>query len=145
SATATLDDPATYRNPWGSMMGPQAEQKDQLDEPQYFFSGDGTLAFLLVRPVKTPGSFTGARDSVEAARGIVAGLRPSFPSLDFGLTGLPVLESDEMVAAERDTHQASWLAIAGVTALFFCVYRGLRSTLRPPLKANGDGWLSRVC
>src|SRR5262245_12091062 len=65
SATATLDDPAAYRNPWGSLMGPPSEQKDQLAEPQYFFSGDGTLAFLLVRPVKTPGSFTAARDSVE--------------------------------------------------------------------------------
>ncbi len=27
-------------------------QTDYLAEPQYFFSGDGTLAFLLVRPVK---------------------------------------------------------------------------------------------
>src|SRR5262249_16874331 len=39
--------------------------------------------------------------------------------------GLPVLEDDEMAAAERDTRTASWLAIAGVTLLFFCVYRSL--------------------
>src|SRR5205823_9342812 len=32
---------------------------------------------------------------------------------------------DEMVAAEHDTHLASWLAIAGVTLLFFVVYRSL--------------------
>lgn len=139
TATATLADPAAYRNPWGSLMGSRSEQKDQLAEPQYFFSGDGTLAFLLVRPVKTPGSFTGARESVEAARAIVADVRPTFKELDFGLTGLPVLENDEMTAAERDTHKASWLAIAGVTALFFCVYRGLRSPLRPALELIDRG------
>jgi hopanoid biosynthesis associated RND transporter like protein HpnN len=139
AATSTLDDPAAYRNPWGSLMGPQSEQKDQLAEPQYFFSGDGTLAFLLVRPVKTAGSFTAARDSVETARSVVADVSPCFKDLDFGLTGLPVLENDEMVAAERDTHTASWLAIAAVTALFFCVYRGLRSPLRPPLELIDRG------
>src|SRR5207253_1085534 len=40
AAARTLDDPASYRNPWGSLMDPQAQQKDQLAEPQYFFSGD---------------------------------------------------------------------------------------------------------
>jgi hopanoid biosynthesis associated RND transporter like protein HpnN len=126
SAAATLDNPVKYRNPWSSLMAQKPEQKDLLAEAQYFFSGDGSLAFLLVRPVKQPGSFTAARESVEAARRILEYTRSSFPDLDFGLTGLPVLENDEMVAAERDTHTASWLAIAGVTILFFIVYRGLR-------------------
>src|SRR5262245_11276862 len=143
AATATLDEPASYRNPWGSLMGPQSQQKDQLAEPQYFFSGDGTLAFLLVRPVKRAGSFTAARESVEAARAILAHVRPSFADVDFGLTGLPVLETDEMVAAERDTHTASWLAIAGVTALFLCVYRGLRSPLKSPFDSIDRGPLVR--
>jgi hopanoid biosynthesis associated RND transporter like protein HpnN len=125
SAAATLGDPADYRNPWGSLLAQPPEQKDLLAEPQYFFSGDGGLAFLLVRPFKEPGSFTAAQRSVEAMRTIVAATRPAFPELELGLTGLPVLETDEMVAAERDTHLASWLAIAGVTLLFFVVYRGL--------------------
>src|SRR5262249_32473770 len=54
---------------------------------------------------------------------------PVFADLEFGLTGLPVLETDEMIAAERDTRSASWLAIAGVTMLFFIVYRGMRASL----------------
>ena len=41
------------------------------------------------------------------------------------VTGLPVLENDEMAAAQHDTRMASWLAIAGVTLLFFGVYRGI--------------------
>ena len=66
SASAALGDPAAYRNPWGSLLAQPPEQKDLLAEPQYFFSGDGSLAFLLARPVKEPGSFTAAQKSVEA-------------------------------------------------------------------------------
>jgi hopanoid biosynthesis associated RND transporter like protein HpnN len=125
SATATLANPADYRNPWHSLLPQAPEQTNLLAEPQYFFSGDGSLAFLLARPVMEKGSFTGAKRSVDALRAIVAEIRSSYPELQFGLTGLPVLENDEMSAAQRDTGMASWLAIAGVTLLFFAVYRSL--------------------
>ena len=126
AAGAYLDDPSQYRNPWGSLMSTRpAGQEDLLAEPQYFFSGSGGLAFLLVRPKKEQGSFTAALKSVEAMRGVVAEARVSFPDLEFGLTGMPVLDTDEMAAAQRDTQWASWLAVAGVAVLFLVVYRGV--------------------
>jgi hopanoid biosynthesis associated RND transporter like protein HpnN len=125
TARATLESPAGYTPPWGSLISRPPEQHDYLAEPQYFFNGDGSLAFLLVRPLKEAGSFTAALKSVESMRQIVARVRPSFPELEFGLTGMPVLETDEMAAAERDTRTASWLAVASVTLLFFLVYRSL--------------------
>ena len=42
-----------------------------------------------------------------------------------GLTGMPVLETDEMAAAEHDTRLASWLAIFRGQVLFIVVYRGI--------------------
>ena len=125
TAAAVLDDPGAYHNPWNSLLAKPPEQSDLLAEPQYFFSGDRSLAFLLARPMKEKDSFTAAQRSVASIRGIVEAARAAFPDLEFGLTGLPVLETDEMVAANRDTHRASWLAIAGVTLLFFAVYRSL--------------------
>jgi hopanoid biosynthesis associated RND transporter like protein HpnN len=125
SAADTLADPAAYRNPWSSLMGRPPEQKDLLAEPQYFFSGDNGLAFLLVRPVKEQGSFTAALRSVTTLREMVARTRTDFPGIEFGLTGLPVLETDEMAAAQHDTSLASWLAIGGVALLFVVVYRGV--------------------
>jgi hopanoid biosynthesis associated RND transporter like protein HpnN len=128
SARISVADPDQYRNPWGSLMQRPAGEKDQLAEPQYFLTDeapDGRLAFLLVRPVKEAGSFTAALKSVEALRSIVAEVRPAFAGLDFGLTGMPVLENDEMAAAQHDSGLASWLAIAGVTLLFLVVYRGI--------------------
>src|SRR5438552_1711559 len=55
--------------------------------------------------------------------------RPSFSGLDFGCTGWPVLETEEMVASKCDTHTASWLALAGVCLLYFVVFRGVRYPL----------------
>ena len=77
AASATLDDPAAYRSPWGSMMAAPPGQENYLSEPQYFFSGDHELAFLLARPVKEAGSFTGARASVDALTAGPTGSRVS--------------------------------------------------------------------
>jgi hopanoid biosynthesis associated RND transporter like protein HpnN len=127
-AACVLEDPRQYHSPWQSILPPvPPDQKDMMAEPQYFFSGDGTLAFLLVRPIKQEGSFTAAADSVNALRAIVAQAEKDYAGLEFGLTGLPVLETDEMTASEKDTHLASCLALAGVGLLFLVVYRGLRN------------------
>lgn len=129
TASDYLSDPASYRNPWLSLITQPPEQKDLLAEPQYFFSGDNTLAFLLTRPIREAGSFTGDRKSVDALRQIVAKVGPQFPDVQLGLTGLPVLENDEMVASQADTGFASWLALLGVAVLYLVVFRGVRYPL----------------
>jgi uncharacterized protein len=141
SAADTLANPAAYRNPWSSLMDQAPEQKDLLAEPQYFFSGDNGLAFLLVRPVKEKGSFTAALKSVGTLRELVADTRAEFPEIEFGLTGLPVLETDEMAAAQHDTALASWLAVGGVVALFVLVYRGVAYPLLTVITLlTGTAW-----
>jgi hopanoid biosynthesis associated RND transporter like protein HpnN len=129
SAAAVLDDPEAYENPWHGMVGQGPDQQDLLAEPQYFFSPDGSLAFLLVRPVKETGSFTSAQKSVDRLRELVKENGKRFPNLSMGLTGLPVLENDEMVASQSDTNTASWLALAGVAILYLLVFRGFRYPL----------------
>src|SRR5712692_4273574 len=55
SATATLAEPSRYHNPWHSLLPEAAsrgesmlapEQLDLMSKPQFFFSSDGSLAFL---------------------------------------------------------------------------------------------------
>jgi hopanoid biosynthesis associated RND transporter like protein HpnN len=127
-AAGTLRHPGAYRNPWRSIL-PDPPHKDQLAEPQYFFSGDGKLAFLMVRPLKSDAGFTFARQSIDALRAILAEQKTRCPDLEFGLTGLPVLENDEVIASQADSTTASWLALAGVALLYLVVYRGLRYPL----------------
>ena len=127
AASATVDNPADYKNPWRSILSQPPDHQDLMAEPQYFFSGDGVLAFLLVRPVKQEGvTFTAAHANVQMLRQILGEVRPEFADLEIGLTGLPVLETDEMTASQNDTQYASWLALGGVTLLFFLVFRNWR-------------------
>jgi hopanoid biosynthesis associated RND transporter like protein HpnN len=137
AARETLIEPVYYHNPWGSLVTRPTPQRDLLAEPTYFFNEDPqadprtldpnaeVLAFLLVRPIKEKGSFTAAQTSVNGMRDILAQARGDYPELEFGLTGMPVLETDEMAAAGHDTNVASWLAIGCVTLLFLCVYRSI--------------------
>jgi hopanoid biosynthesis associated RND transporter like protein HpnN len=128
TAEAVLRDPDRYQSPWGSIQ-PASGQKDLLAEPQYFFSGDGTLAFLLVRPVKDHGTFTMAQKSIAAMRDIVADVGGRFRGLQVGLTGLPVLENDETAASQDDSGTASWLSLAGVILVYLVVFRSPRYPL----------------
>jgi hopanoid biosynthesis associated RND transporter like protein HpnN len=126
-----LYNPESYTSPWHRIM-PDAPggQTDLLAEPQYFFSADGGLASLLVRPAsQNQESFTHSQNSIESLHALLAEMRQRYPHLAFGLTGLPVLENDEMKAAQGDSSLAQWLALAGVALLFFINYRGFRYPL----------------
>ncbi len=133
SAADTLADPAKYRNPW-ALTGdagttPVARQEDPLAVPQYFFTPDGSLALFTCRPKKTAGSFTPAKEAGAAMRTILDEVGPRFPDVSLGLTGMPVLESDEMALSDTDSKRASWLALVGVAVLYLVVYRGFRYPL----------------
>jgi hopanoid biosynthesis associated RND transporter like protein HpnN len=135
SARVSLDDPTRYRNPWLGMV-PQsqvsrtdASPQELLTRPQYFLSGDGQLAFLLVRPVAKKDEFLGSHESVKALRTLVDEIRSEVADVKIGLTGLPVLETDEMLASQNDTKVGFWMALAGVLLLYLLVFRTLRSPL----------------
>ncbi|HEV3440443.1 MAG TPA: MMPL family transporter [Gemmata sp.] len=145
SAANTLRDPAAYRDPWnvasadatstmdaappGKKSG-GLESAEALFKPQYFFIPDGSLALFTCRPKKTADSFTPAKEANAVLREILASVGPNFPDLALGLTGLPVLETDEMDLSNLDSTRASWMALLGVAVLYFVVYRGFRY---PPL------------
>ena len=134
SAADALRDPDTYRNPWalgGAAPGlPSGARSDNpMLTPQYFLTPDGTLALLTCRPKKAADSFTPAKESNAAMRAILAGVSARFPGVSLGLTGIPVLETDEMELSDTDSTRASWLALLGIAVLYFVVYRGPRYPL----------------
>jgi hypothetical protein len=66
---------------------------------------------------------------VRALRQIIADRQREFADAQIGLTGMPVLETDEMEASQNDTNKAGWLALGGVAFVYLVVYRGLRYPL----------------
>jgi hopanoid biosynthesis associated RND transporter like protein HpnN len=123
TAAGFLDDPKSYKNPWQSIIHQPPGQEDRMAEAQYFFGGQ--LAFLLVHPIRE-NSFTGTNKSVSALRAILAQVQPRYPGLQFGLTGQPVLENDEMMTSQKDSNTATWLAIIGIALLYMLAYRSWR-------------------
>ena len=106
---ARLDQPAPYRSPWGTLFSFGNEESDA----GYFLSEDKSLLFILVEsPKGDKGSFLGDQKSIEAVRGAIAKLRPSFPAVQAGVTGGPALSNDEMSAAFHDSGIATALAFA---------------------------------
>ncbi|MFO0968804.1 MAG: MMPL family transporter [Gemmataceae bacterium] len=130
TATAFLADDKTYANPWQSVLPAGKDEQETLDQPRYFFSPSGKIALLMARPIfRETGSFTSEASCIDEMRGMLDKVRGEFPSLKIGLTGLPVLENDEMNASQDDSQLAGWLALVGVALLYLVVYRGLRYPL----------------
>ncbi|HVL11951.1 MAG TPA: MMPL family transporter, partial [Gemmata sp.] len=86
-------------------------------------------ALLTCRPRKAAESFTPAKEANASLRAILAEVAPQYPGIALGLTGLPVLESDEMELSDADSRRASLYALAGVAVLYFAVYGGTRYPL----------------
>lgn len=130
SLEVSLQNPRTYRSPWESMIeGPleSGSTSGRLDAiPEYFFSPDGGIAFLTVLPIRESESFTGTAASVALARKIVERVQGLFPDLSIGVTGMPVLEADEMTEAISTGTSALGISLAGVIILFVVGFRALR-------------------
>ncbi|HEX7785148.1 MAG TPA: MMPL family transporter, partial [Methylomirabilota bacterium] len=105
-----LERPGPYRSPWGTLF---SFGEDPPDDAGYFLSEDKSLLFILVEtPPSEKGSFTGDQAAIETIRAAVAGLRPSFPNVQAGVTGPPALSNDEMATAFHDSSISDVLAFA---------------------------------
>jgi len=108
-----LEHPTPYRSPWGTLFSLSERPADA----GYFLSGDKSLLFVLVEtPESQKGSFMRNRRAIEIVRGVIADLKPAFPTVQAGVTGGPTLSNDEMTAAFHDSSVATVLAF-GLTLL----------------------------
>jgi hypothetical protein len=106
-----LEPGAVYRSPWAEGTLTQAAQRIR-EIPPYFMSADERYAFVKLRLVGGGSDSRSVRASLQILRDILARLNPLYPSLDFGLTGLTVLEAEEAFVLERSL----WVAVAAYVA-----------------------------
>ena len=126
SAAATLAKGELTGSPWAAADDdPRAVR---LLHPTLLTAPGGKLAFVLASPVPDESNKLDAnKASVVRLREIVAEVQKSYSSFEIGVTGLPVLEFDEMEASQADTTRSSWLAFAGVLGLYLVVFRTWRA------------------
>lgn len=112
-----------YQSPWKSMIRHPAMGKD---ESEYFFSPNGKIVYLQARPLRDESSFTGTAQPVKVARQLLARVQSMYPDLNFGITGMPVLEADEMTAAQETSSKSTMWSLIGVVILFVLFFQALR-------------------
>jgi hopanoid biosynthesis associated RND transporter like protein HpnN len=121
-----LDRPTPYRSPFGALFS--AGEGDD-GSAGYFLSRDQRLLFILVKPISGEGSFTDDREAIEGVRATIAALKGSFPGIQVGVTGKPVLSNDEMTAAFRDSERATALAFVLTLVLLLVAFTRVRKPL----------------
>jgi len=127
SLSAWLADGRTYRSPWPEPVAGISTAAPQA--PQFLLADGGRMGFVLLHVVDYPGEFAGGSEAIDALRSVVARIAPSYPGVQIGVTGLPVMENDEMRESQSSTLRASALSLAGVACLFMAGFGGIRHPL----------------
>ena len=119
--------PAEYVSPWPSMPESLGTLRDLSSE--HLLAKDGRLGFVLLRLVKAEGGFAGASAATDELRRIIERVGEHHPATTIGLTGLPVMEDDEMRTSQQSMIWASGLSLAAVMLVIVVGFGGVRHAL----------------
>ena len=132
SLAASIDHFAAEReflSPWSQVVSVDPEMLRESGDVVYLMNQSGTIGFLKARPVQRDGDFNGATESIDRLRLLISNVQPQHPEVRVGLTGIPVLESDEMRRSQSDMIRASVLSFAFVGVLLLVGFRGWKHPL----------------
>ncbi|WP_417382597.1 MMPL family transporter [Gimesia sp.] len=136
-----LADQNDFRSPWPSIVPVNERMRERSREVIYLLNENGTMGFLKVFPVHQEDGFDGATKAIEKMRGIIGEVVAENPEAKISLTGIPVLENDEMRKSKADMINASIISCFGVGLLLFVGFRGFRHPLLALLMlAAGMAW-----
>jgi len=115
------------RSPWPGMPGSLSTLHDLAS--QHLLAKDGRLGFVLLRLTKQPGGFAGASEATDELRRLIRLVATRHPDVSIGLTGLPVMEDDEMRSSQQSMVWASVLSMIGVIVVIIAGFGGVRHAL----------------
>ena len=114
-----------YQSPWPEMPCSVATISELSSE--YLLTNEGRLGFVLLRLAETDkDSFAQGSEAIDALRRLIKQVSNRHPETKVGLTGLPVMENDEMRVSQSSMMRASLLSLVGVACLFVAGFGGLR-------------------
>ena len=125
---AALSQPDSYKSPWPDMTFsvPAADESASTR----LISDNGRMGFILLRlKEEDRQSFAQNQKSIQALQQIVAELRSKYASLQIGLTGLPIIEYDEMQSSQSSMSMATLLSFLGVLAVMIVAFGGFRHAM----------------
>lgn len=101
--------------------------KGSGDDKASMLENAGKQQIITMLPVKEEGSFVASEKSIKAARAALEEIlkKPEFKAVHGGLTGVPVLEYEEMATSQRDISIATVLSLSLTVLLLLFAFRGL--------------------
>ena len=120
-----------YVSPWPRMPESLSTLRDLSS--QHLLAKDGQLGFVLLRLAKEKEGFAGASAATDELRRLIKLVAARHTDVTIGLTGLPVMEDDEMRTSQQSMMWASGLSLAAVIVVIIAGFGGVRHALM----ANG--------
>ncbi len=118
--------PHRYQSPWEEFFG----DTQALSDEGFLVSGNRRFLFMLIEPAEPEeAGLTDLQDAITTIRRIIHDLRPDFPGLDAGLTGIEVLDTDEMTSAQSDAPAATLATTLGIGLLYLSFFQRIRHPL----------------
>ncbi len=127
SVLAAIGQGGRYQSPWPAM--PQSFATLSELSGEYLLTKEGKLGFVILRLAKGNEEFARAAEATDALRDLIAQMAIRHPETKIGLTGLPIMENDEMRASESSMMWASAVSMIGVGLLFVAGFGGIRHAL----------------
>jgi predicted RND superfamily exporter protein len=125
---SALESPGRYESPWPGTPG-ATTILNKLDT-QYLLANNGRLGFVLLRlKGKSEESLAQNTDGLNALRSSISEVHAQYPHVKIGITGLPVMENDEMASSQVSMTQSTALSLVGVIVVFVVGFGGLRHPL----------------
>ena len=145
SLMTALSQPGVYRSPWPDMSASPAGMDDLgRDASRYLLLNEGRIGLVELRFVQKATEaekFAQNTGAVEALRAIVARAKTRWPGLKIGLTGLPIMENDEMRLSQSAMTTVTFLSLGGVFLVLIAGFGGLRhSVLATAALVLGTVW-----
>jgi len=119
-----------YQSPWPEMTQPVPE--DGESESSRLLANGGRMGFVLLNLVREEDhdhAFVQGARPIEILHGLIAQVQARHPQTKIGLTGLPIIEHDEMQSSQTSMAQVSLVSLLGVSLLFVAGFGGWRHPL----------------
>ncbi|HUQ67993.1 MAG TPA: MMPL family transporter, partial [Planctomycetaceae bacterium] len=120
------EDRDDFINPWPEILPVDPALMDQANQTVYMFNEAGTMGFLMAAPAGQTDGFNGATAAIDRLRQLIVETAGEIDGVEIRLTGIPVLENDEMRRSQTDSANAGWVSFVGVWILFWLGFRGFR-------------------
>ncbi|HUE69497.1 MAG TPA: MMPL family transporter [Pirellulaceae bacterium] len=95
-------------------------------DPQYLTADEGRMGFVLLKLTPEQGGFARGGASIGKLRKIIEKVASRKPAAWLGLTGMPVIEYDEMRISQWDMLWTNVVSLVGCVLLFVAGYGGIR-------------------